>query len=50
MKKVIDMIDLSSKVAGVSLIQLKRTEKELGAIFPDEYKKLLFRNEWSKIW
>ncbi|MGD6834660.1 hypothetical protein ACQCT5_21130 [Sutcliffiella halmapala] len=40
MKKVINMINPSSKVAGVSLIELKKTEKALGAIFPDEYKEL----------
>jgi hypothetical protein len=40
MKKVINMINPSSKVAGVSLVELKKTEKALGAIFPDEYKEL----------
>lgn len=40
MKKVIDMIDSSTKVSGVSKLQLKRIEKELGALFPDEYKEL----------
>ncbi|MBY6038062.1 SMI1/KNR4 family protein [Fictibacillus nanhaiensis] len=40
MKKVMDMIDASSNWARVSLLELKKTEKELGAIFPDEYKEL----------
>lgn len=40
MKKVINMINPSSKVAGVSLVELKKQEKALGAIFPDEYKEL----------
>ncbi|WP_172372174.1 SMI1/KNR4 family protein [Sporosarcina jiandibaonis] len=39
-KKVINMINPSSKVAGVSLVELNKTEKALGAIFPDEYKEL----------
>ena len=50
MKKVINMIDSSSKVAGVSLLELKKKENELGAIFPDEYKELFIRNKWFKIW
>lgn len=40
MKKVIDMIDLSSKTSGVSLVDLKKAEKQLGALFPDEFKDL----------
>jgi SMI1-KNR4 cell-wall len=40
MKKVVDMIDSRTKVSGVSKLQLTRTEKELGALFPDEYKEL----------
>lgn len=40
MKKVINMINPSSRMDGVSLLELKKTEKALGAIFPDEYKEL----------
>lgn len=40
MKKLINMINPASKVAGVSLLELKKTEKELGALFPEEYKEL----------
>ncbi|WP_155010681.1 SMI1/KNR4 family protein [Priestia megaterium] len=40
MKRVIDMINPNSKVPGVTLLDLKRTEKVLGAIFPNEYKEL----------
>ena len=43
MKKVINMINTGSKVAGVSLLELKKTEKALGAIFPDEYKELFLK-------
>lgn len=48
MKKVINMINSSSKVAGVSLLDLKKTEKALGAIFPDEYKELFFETNGAK--
>ncbi|WP_282035368.1 SMI1/KNR4 family protein [Metabacillus indicus] len=48
MKKVINMINPSSKVAGVSLVELKKTEKALGAIFPDEYKKLFLETNGAK--
>ncbi len=48
MKKVINMIDSSSKVAGVSLLELKKIEKELGAIFPDEYKELFLETNGAK--
>jgi hypothetical protein len=48
MKKVINLIDSSSKVAGVSMLQLKKTEKELGAIFPDEYKELFLETNGAK--
>ena len=40
MKKVISMIKPSPKVSGVPLSQLKKIEKVLGAVFPDEYKEL----------
>lgn len=48
MKKLINMINPSSKVAGVSLLELKKTEKALGAIFPDEYKKLFLETNGAK--
>lgn len=48
MKKLINMINSSSKVAGVSLLELKKTEKALGAIFPDEYKKLFLETNGAK--
>ncbi|USK33079.1 SMI1/KNR4 family protein [Bacillus sp. F19] len=48
MKKVINMIDSSSKVPRVSLLELKKTEKELGAIFPDEYKELFLETNGAK--
>ncbi|MFD0048929.1 SMI1/KNR4 family protein [Actinomycetes bacterium NPDC127524] len=48
MKKVISMINPSSKVAGVSLVELKKTEKALGAIFPDEYKELFLETNGAK--
>ena len=48
MKKVINMINSSSKVAGVSLVELKKTEKALGAIFPDEYKELFLETNGAK--
>ncbi|MBO1511370.1 SMI1/KNR4 family protein [Metabacillus bambusae] len=48
MKKVINMINSSSKVAGVSLLDLKKTEKALGAIFPDEYKELFLETNGAK--
>lgn len=48
MKKVINMIDSSSKVAEVSLLELKKKENELGAIFPDEYKELFLETNGSK--
>ncbi|PSL41041.1 uncharacterized protein DUF4241 [Planomicrobium soli] len=40
MKKVIDKISSSSKAKGVSLLDLKKAEKELGALFPEEFKDL----------
>ncbi|PPA70346.1 SMI1/KNR4 family protein [Jeotgalibacillus proteolyticus] len=40
MKKAIHRINPSSKATGVSELQLKKTEKELGAVFPEEYKEL----------
>ncbi|GGI11739.1 SMI1/KNR4 family protein [Gottfriedia solisilvae] len=48
MKKVINMINPSSKVAGVLLVELKKTEKALGAIFPDEYKELFIETNGAK--
>lgn len=48
MKKVINMINPSSKVAGVSLLEVKKTEKALGAIFPDEYKELFLETNGAK--
>ncbi|KON88137.1 hypothetical protein AF332_15885 [Sporosarcina globispora] len=48
MKKVINMINPSSKVAGVSLPELKKTEKEIGAIFPEEYKELFLATNGAK--
>ena len=48
MKKVINMIDSSSKVAGVSLLELKKKENELGAIFLDEYKEFFLETNGSK--
>lgn len=48
MKKVINMINPSSKVAGVSVVELKKTEKALGAIFPDEYKELFLETNGAK--
>ncbi|KZE69149.1 hypothetical protein AWM68_02455 [Fictibacillus phosphorivorans] len=48
MKKVINMINPTSKVAGVSLVDLKKTEKALGAIFPDEYKELFIETNGAK--
>ncbi|WP_339148807.1 MULTISPECIES: SMI1/KNR4 family protein [unclassified Sutcliffiella] len=48
MKKVINMINPSSKVDGVSLVELKKTEKALGAIFPDEYKELFLETNGAK--
>lgn len=48
MKKVINMINPSSKVADVSLVELKKTEKALGAIFPDEYKELFLETNGAK--
>lgn len=40
MKKVIDIIDSKSIKTGVSLVDLKKAEKQLGALFPDEFKDL----------
>ncbi|MCT2347188.1 SMI1/KNR4 family protein [Niallia taxi] len=48
MKKVISMINPSSKVDGVSIVELKKTEKALGAIFPDEYKELYLETNGAK--
>lgn len=42
------MINPSSKVAGVSILELKKTEKELGALFPDEYKELFLETNGAK--
>lgn len=38
MKKVTDMISSSSRAKGASLLELKKAEKELGALFPEEFK------------
>lgn len=38
MKKIINMINSSSKVTGLTLLELKKIEKELGAFFPSDYK------------
>ncbi|MBM7661667.1 hypothetical protein JOC85_002470 [Bacillus mesophilus] len=46
--KVINMINPGSKVAGVSLLDFKKTEKALGAIFPDEYKALFLETNGAK--
>ena len=35
MKKVINMINSDSKVAGVSLLNIKKAKKALGANFPE---------------
>jgi hypothetical protein len=48
MKKVINMINPNSKVAGVSLLEFKKTERALGAIFPDEYKELFLESYGAK--
>lgn len=48
MTRVIDMIDPNSKVPGVSLLDLKRTEKVLGALFPNEYKELFLETNGAK--
>jgi len=48
MKKLINLINPSSIVAGVSLVELKKTEKALGAIFPDEYKELFLETNGAK--
>ncbi len=40
MKKVIAIIDKNSITTGVSLIDFKKAEKQLGAFFPDEFKDL----------
>ncbi|MEK1832425.1 SMI1/KNR4 family protein [Priestia megaterium] len=48
MKKVINMINPISKVSGISLLDLKRTEKVLGAIFPNEYKELFLETNGAK--
>ena len=48
MKKVINMINPSSKVSGVSLLEFKKTERALGAFFPDEYKELFLETNGAK--
>ena len=48
MKRVINMINPISKVSGVSLLDLKRTEKVLGAMFPNEYKELFLETNGAK--
>ncbi|WP_223596198.1 SMI1/KNR4 family protein [Neobacillus bataviensis] len=48
MKRVINMINPSSKVSGVSLLELKKAEKALGATFPEEYKELFFETNGAK--
>jgi hypothetical protein len=48
MKRVIDMINQNSKVPGVTLLDLKRAEKVLGAIFPNEYKELFLETNGAK--
>lgn len=48
MKKVINMINPSSKVAGVSVLELKKIEKALGAIFPEEYTELFLETNGAK--
>jgi hypothetical protein len=48
MKKGINMINPNSKVAGVSLLELKKTERSLGAIYPDEYKELFLETNGAK--
>lgn len=40
MKEVIDRIDSKSMKIGVSLLDIKKAEKDLGALFPDEFKDL----------
>jgi len=42
------MINPGSKVAGVSLLNLKKAEKALGAIFPEEYKELFLITNGAK--
>jgi len=42
------MINPISKVSGVSLLDLKRTEKVLGAMFPNEYKELFLETNGAK--
>jgi hypothetical protein len=48
MTKVIHLINPNSKVAGVSLVDLEKTEKAFGAIFPDEYKELFLETNGAK--
>ncbi|MEI2467796.1 SMI1/KNR4 family protein [Niallia taxi] len=48
MKKVINMINPSSKVSGVSLLNIKKAEKAIGAIFPEEYKELFLKTNGAK--
>lgn len=48
MKKVIDMIDSKSITTGVSLVDLKKAEKQLGALFPDEFKNLYLETNGAK--
>ncbi|MED3962841.1 SMI1/KNR4 family protein [Niallia taxi] len=42
------MVNPSSKVAGVSLLSIKKTEKELGVIFPEEYKELFLKTNGAE--
>lgn len=48
MNKVVDFIDSSSIMSGVSLIDIKKAEKELGALFPDEFKDLYLETNGAK--
>lgn len=48
MKKVKNMINQSSKVTSVSLLELKKAEKEIGAMFPEEYKELFLETNGAK--
>lgn len=48
MKKVINMIIPSSKVGAVSLLDIKNTEKNLGAVFPEEFKELYLETNGAK--
>ncbi|WP_341201450.1 SMI1/KNR4 family protein [Planomicrobium okeanokoites] len=49
MKKVIDMVDRRSITRGVSLVDLKKAEKQLGALFPDEFKDLYLETNGAQV-